>query len=464
MQTDITVLIMAAGEGTRMKSDMCKVMHRICGYPVIEHVVRAAERISAFPPVMIVGHKAEEIEQYLGKRALYVQQQKRLGTGHAVMIAKGHLNNRDGYVVVLAGDVPLISADTLQNMVDYCISGGYGAAALAAFLDDPKGYGRIIRNTNGDFERIVEHKDASEPELKIKEVNASIYCFNNGALLDGLERLDRANSQGEYYLTDVLEKIVANGDSVGVLVTEYADEIMGINTRMQLAQAQRTLQSKINGFHMDNGITIIDPDNTYIGTDVVIGRDTIIYPGNVLEGRVIIGEKCVLYPNNRIVDSKIDSGCVLQSSVVSESFVEAESSIGPCAHIRPGSFIGKYVRIGNFVEVKNCTVGDNSKVSHLSYVGDGQIGKDVNVGCGVVFVNYDGEKKHKTLVGDRSFIGCNVNLVAPITVEDDTYVAAGSTITHNVPSGSLAIARERQVNKHGWVDKRKTQNNKGAEV
>jgi bifunctional UDP-N-acetylglucosamine pyrophosphorylase/glucosamine-1-phosphate N-acetyltransferase len=463
MHTDVTVLIMAAGEGTRMKSDMCKVMHKVCGYPVIEYVMRAAERISSLPPVVIVGHKAEEIEKYLSKRALFEYQRQRLGTGHAVMIAKGHLKPRDGYVVVLAGDVPLISADTLQSMIDYCLSGGYGAVTLAALLDDPAGYGRIIRNSVGDFERIVEHKDASEFELEIKEVNASIYCFNVGALLDGLEKLDRANAQGEYYLTDVLAKIVANGDSVGVLVTEYSDEIMGINTRVQLAQAQRALQAKINSFHMDNGVTIIDPDNTYIGPDVVIGRDTVIYPGNVLEGRVIIGEKCELYPNNRIVDSKIDRNCVLQSSVVSESVVEADSSIGPCAHIRPGSFIGKHVRVGNFVEVKNCSVGDNSKVSHLSYVGDGQIGKDVNVGCGVVFVNFDGEKKHKTLVGDRSFIGCNVNLVAPITVEDDTYVAAGSTITHNVPSGSLAIARERQVNKQGWVEKRKT-HNKGAEV
>jgi len=463
MHTDVTVLIMAAGEGTRMKSDMCKVMHRICDYPVIEYVMRASERISSSPPVVIVGHRAQDIEEYLGKRAVYVRQQQRLGTGHAVMIAKEHLAHREGYAVVLAGDVPLISAETLQNMVDYCISGSYGAVTLAALLDDPRGYGRIIRNINGEFEKVVEHKDASEFELEIKEVNASIYCFNIGALLDGLEKLDKANAQGEYYLTDVLEKIVGNGDSVGVLVTEYDDEIVGINTRMQLAQAQRSLQAKINDFHMDNGVTIIDPDNTYIGTDVVIGRDTVIYPGNVLEGRVIIGDKCVLYPNNRIVNSKIDKGCVLQSSVVTESFVEAETSIGPCAHIRPGSFLGKHVRIGNFVEVKNCIVGDNSKVSHLSYVGDGQIGKEVNVGCGVVFVNYDGEKKNKTFVGDRSFIGCNVNLIAPISVEDDTYVAAGSTITHDVPSGSLAIARERQVNKQGWVEKRKTQN-KGAEV
>lgn len=355
MHTDVTVLIMAAGEGTRMKSDMCKVMHRICGSPVIEYVMRAAESISDSPPVVIVGHKASDIEQYLGERAVYVHQLQRLGTGHAVMIAREYFQQRDGYIVVLAGDIPLISTDTLQNLIDYCINGNYGAVTLAASLDDPKGYGRIVRNVSGDFERVVEHRDAQEYELKIKEVNASVYCFNKGALADGLSALDKTNAQGEYYLTDVLEKIVENGFSVGVLVTEYADEIMGINTRMQLAQAQRAFQAKINSFHMDNGVTIIDPDNTYIGPDVVIGRDTVIYPGNVLEGRVVIGEKCTLYPNNRIVDSSIDKDCVLQSSVVSESFIEAESSIGPCAHIRPGSFIGKHVRIGNFVEVKNCS-------------------------------------------------------------------------------------------------------------
>lgn len=462
MHTDVTVLIMAAGEGTRMKSDICKVMHQICGCPVIEYVVRAAEYISDSPPVVIVGHKSEEIERYLGGRARFAYQHQRLGTGHAVMIAKEYLQNKDGYTIVLAGDVPLLTADTLQNLLDYCVNGDFGAVTLSALFEDPAGYGRIIRDFAGDFVKIVEDKDASETELRIKEINASIYCFKNSALLDGLEDLSTANAQGEYYLTDVLEKILLNGESVGILVAEYTEEIMGVNTRSQLALAQRTLQAKINGFHLENGVTIIDPDNTYIGPDVVIGRDTVIYPGNVLEGRVIIGEKCTLYPNNRIVDSKIDKNCVLQSSVVTGSVLEAESTVGPCAHIRPGSFIGKHVRIGNFVEVKNCIVGDNSKVSHLSYVGDGQIGKDVNVGCGVVFVNYDGEKKHKTMVGDRSFIGCNVNLVAPVSVEEDTYIAAGSTITHNVPSGSLAIARERQVNKHGWVDKRKS-HSKGAE-
>jgi len=454
MQTNVGVLIMAAGEGTRMKSEYSKVMHKICGYPIIEHVVKVAENISTSTPIVVVGHKAEEVEKYLGSRVIYVQQNERLGTGHCVMLSREHLTDPQGYTIVLAGDVPLITTGTLQNMVDYCINGDYDAVALSAMTDDPRGYGRIVRNDNGDFEKVVEHKDATPDELKIKEINASIYCFNNGALLEGLDKLDRSNAQGEYYLTDVLSRIIDNDGLVGVMLTEDFEEIMGVNTRVHLAQAQKALQTRVNNFHMDNGVTIIDPQNTYIGTDVVIGRDTIIYPGNVLEGQVIIGENCILYPNNRIVESKIDRDCVVQSSVISDSFIEAETTIGPCVHIRPGSLIGKHVRIGNFVEVKNCIVGDYSKVSHLSYVGDGQIGKNVNIGCGVVFVNYDGKKKNRTLVGDRAFIGCNVNLVAPISVEEDAYVAAGSTLTHDVPSGALAIARERQVNKVGWVDKR----------
>jgi len=310
---NITAVIMAAGEGMRMRSDTCKVMHRLGGYPIIEYVIRAVERVTSVPPIVVVGHKAEQIREYLGNRAIYVHQAERKGTGHAVMSASEHLKDKDDYALVLAGDIPLITSETLQNMTDYCISDSLGAVALTAIVDNPKEYGRIVRSTAGDFERIVEHKDASMDEISIKEINASVYCFNNGVLLEGLKKLDDRNAKNEYYLTDVLEKISVSGDGVGLYTTEYIDEIMGINNRIELAKATKKLYERINSFHMDNGVTIIDPDNTYIGMDVVIGRDTVIYPGNVLEGRVTIGEKCTLYPNNRIIDSSIAKNCVLQS-------------------------------------------------------------------------------------------------------------------------------------------------------
>lgn len=459
---NITAVIMAAGEGTRMRSDKCKVMHELCGYPIIEYVVRAVEKVSSNLPIVIVGNNEQEVRKYLGNRAVYTKQEKRLGTGHAVMIASDYLKETGSYSIVLAGDIPFIAGETLQSMLEYCIQEDFGSVALTAVVDNPREYGRIVRNTAGDFLRIVEHKEASPEETKIKEINASVYCFKNQALLEGLGKIDNLNAKGEYYLTDVLERIALSGEGVGLFTTENPDEIMGINNRIELSAAMKLLYRRINSFHMENGVTIIDPDNTYIGIDAVIGKDTVIYPGNILEGKVIIGEKCTLFPNNRIISSSIGRSCAIQTSLITESVIESETTIGPCAHIRPGSLIGNHVRIGNFVEIKNSTVGDGSKVSHLSYVGDGVVGSDVNIGCGVVFVNYDGEKKSKTIVGDRAFVGCNVNLVAPVSVDSDVYIAAGSTITNDIPSGSLAIARERQVNKLGWVAKRKTKS-EGAE-
>ncbi|MFO7154401.1 MAG: bifunctional UDP-N-acetylglucosamine diphosphorylase/glucosamine-1-phosphate N-acetyltransferase GlmU [Caldicoprobacter oshimai] len=446
-------IVLAAGEGTRMKSKRPKVLHQVCGYPIIEYVVRAASEVSDDLPVVVVGHRAEEVKQYLGERVRYAYQAQQLGTGHAVMMAQPLLKEVEGYVVVLAGDAPLIRGCTLQRMVQHAVQGGYGAVVLSAVVDDPTGYGRIVRNDDGDLERIVEHRDATEEQRQIKEINSSIYCFDAQLLFSSLERLNNRNSQGEYYLTDVIEIMKCQGIKVGVLVAQDADEVLGINTRAQLAEVDRKMRLRINRSHMDRGVTIIDPEHTYIGPDVVIGFDTVVYPGNVLEGSTIIGEDCVLYPNNRIVNSVIGNGVQLQASVVLDSRIGDKTTVGPYAYLRPGSVIGNSVRIGDFVEIKNSTIGDGTKISHLTYVGDAEVGNDVNLGCGVVFVNYDGVKKHRTVVEDKAFIGCNVNLVAPVRVGQEAYIAAGSTITEDVPGKALAIARERQVNKEGWVER-----------
>lgn len=454
MGKQVLSIILAAGEGTRMKSKRPKVLHQICGYPIIEYVVRAASEVSDDLPVVVVGHGAEEVKQYLGERVRYAHQHQLLGTGHAVMMAKSVLKDAEGYVVILAGDAPLIRGCTLERMVQHAVQGGYGAVVLSAVVDDPTGYGRIIRDDDGDLERIVEHKDATEEQRRIREINSSIYCFDVQLLFSSLEKIDNRNSQGEYYLPDAIEIMKRQGAKVGVLVVEDADEALGINTRIQLAEVDRKMRLRINKAHMDKGVTIVDPEHTYIGPDVVIGCDTVVYPGNVLEGSTVIGEDCILYPNNRIVNSTIGNGVQLQASVILDSRIEDGTTVGPYAYLRPGSIIGKGVRIGDFVEIKNSTIGDGSKVSHLTYVGDAEVGKGVNLGCGVVFVNYDGVRKHKTVVEDKAFIGCNVNLVAPVRVGKQAYIAAGSTITEDVPDKALAIARERQINKEGWVERR----------
>ena len=448
-------IIMAAGEGTRMNSSRPKVMHEICGYPMIDYVIKAVSAISDYAPVVVVGHGYEEIQNHLGTNVQYAYQKKRLGTGHAVMTARNYLEGKAGYVVVLAGDTPLITANSLREMVEFAREGNYDAVAVSAILQDPSGYGRIVRDDMLNFERIVEHKDATEKERQIKEINASIYCFDIPSLLQGLDKLNNNNAQGEYYLTDVLGILKNSGKRVGVYRVEDSAEISGVNTRIELARADKAMRLRINCAHMENGVTIIDPENTYISPKVEIGKDTVIYPGNMLEGETTIGEGCILYPNSRIVDSKVGRYTQIQLSVILNSEIGEETTVGPFAYIRPGSIIGNRVRIGDFVEIKNSCIGDETKISHLTYVGDGIVGRDVNLGCGVIFVNYDGEKKSTTIVEDHAFVGCNTNLIAPVKVGYNAFVAAGSTVTEDVPEGALAIGRSRQINKEGWVEKRK---------
>lgn len=446
-------IILAAGEGKRMKSKLPKVLHKVCGKPMIDHIIEAMNGANVNDLIVVVGHKAEIVSKHLDNKVSTAFQEKQLGTGHAVMCCEDFLKDKEGTVIILAGDAPLITSETISRVFDYHVKNGYSATILTADAEDPTGLGRIIRNEQGDIERIVEHKDATEDERNIKEVNSANYCFDIQELLKALKRIDNDNAQGEYYLTDTIEIIKNSGKKVGAYKTDFV-EFMAVNSRVQLQEAGYAMNIRTMKRLMDEGVTIINPNNTYIDADAKIGIDTVIYPGTIIEGKCIIGEDCIIGPNSRIVKSEIGNGVEIQNSVVLESAVGDETHVGPFAYIRPESVIGKKVKIGDFVEIKKSSIGDGTKVSHLTYIGDAEVGEKCNFGCGTVFVNYDGSKKYKTKIGNHAFIGCNCNLIAPIEIGDNAYLAAGSTITDNVPDGSLAIARERQVNKDGWVDKR----------
>jgi bifunctional UDP-N-acetylglucosamine pyrophosphorylase/glucosamine-1-phosphate N-acetyltransferase len=330
---------------------------------------------------------------------------------------------------------------------------GAKATVLTAYIEDPTGYGRIVRNDKGYVEKIVEHKDASDDERKLREINTGTYCFDNQALFESLKKVSNENVQGEYYLPDVIEILKKEGSIVSAYQTDRFEETLGVNDRIALSQAEDIMKKRINQKHMMNGVTLIDPNNTYISADAVIGSDTIIYPGTVIEGETTIGSDCVIGPHTTLKDSEVGNGTAIRQSTVHDSRIGNDVAIGPFAHIRPDSVIGNDVRVGNFVEIKKSIFGDGSKASHLSYIGDAEVGTDVNLGCGSITVNYDGENKFKTVIGDGAFIGCNSNLVAPVTVGEGAYVAAGSTITDNVPAKALSIARARQVNKQDYVEK-----------
>lgn len=446
--------ILAAGEGKRMKSDTPKVLHKVCGKEMVNHVIDIMRKAEIESVNVIVGKGADKVKKGTEDRNVsYSLQAKQLGTGHAVMCAKDFLANKTGVVAIFTGDAPLITEETVRNLLKFYEEGNYKGAILTSIIENPAHYGRVIRDSKGDVLKIVEAKDCSEEEYKVKEINAGMYCFDIEALLNSLDKLTNNTAQGEYYLTDIVQILQSEGLKVGAMVINY-EETIGINSRIELAEAEVILRSRINKKHMENGVTIIDPNTTYIGSEVEIGRDTIIYPGNVLEGTTVIKEDCILYPNSRISDSIIEAGITIQSSVIIESQIGEGTTVGPFAYIRPESVIGKHARIGDFVEIKKSSIGDNTKVSHLTYIGDAEVGSGCNFGCGTVVVNYDGKKKYKTIIGDNVFIGCNTNLVSPVEVKDNAYTAAGSTITSEVPEGALAIARAKQVNKEGWVEKK----------
>lgn len=446
-------IILAAGKGTRMKSKLYKVLHPVCGKPMVEHIMNRVEETHPQEIITIVGHGAEMVKDQLGDRSEYALQAEQLGTGHAVMQAAQFLEGKKGTTLVISGDTPLLTAETLNNLFEYHQGKNASATILTAQAPNPTGYGRIIRDHVGIVEKIVEQKDASLEEARVKESNTGTYCFDNELLFDALGKLNTDNAQGEYYLTDIIEILKSEGKIVAAYQTEDFDESLGVNDRIALAEANRIMRNRINHQHMVNGVSFINPEATYIDAGVEIGAETVIEPGVYLKGKTVIGSECVITSGSEIVDSTIGDHVIVKSSCIEESLVHDNVDIGPFAHLRPKAEIKATAHIGNFVEVKNAQVGEGTKVGHLTYVGDATLGKEINVGCGVVFVNYDGKNKHHTNVGDNAFIGSASNLVAPVNVGEGAFIAAGSTINQDVPKDAMGIARARQVNKEDYAKK-----------
>lgn len=449
-----------------MKSKLYKVLHPVVGKPMVGHVVDTLQHIETSRTLVIVGYGAEAVQAYLGDRVEYALQEQQLGTGHAVLQAKDALGSEEGMTIVICGDTPLISEETLKNMIGLHQESGASATILTAKLDNPFGYGRIIRGEDDRVTRIVEQKDCTPEEAAVQEMNTGTYIFDNHKLFEALASVTNNNVQNEYYLTDVIGILAGRGEVVqGYCMADVAESI-GVNDRVGLAEAERLFKERINRQHMLNGVTIIDPANTYIESDVTIGMDTVLLPGTILRGRTVIGDNCTIGPQTEIIDSTIMDEVTIKQSVLQDAYVDSDASVGPFAYLRPGAKIGKHVKVGDFVEIKNATLGEGTKVSHLSYVGDAVVGTNVNIGCGAITVNYDGFNKSLTEIEDDAFVGSNVNLIAPVRIGKGAYVVAGSTITHAVNDGDLAIARERQTNKPGYADKIKARmkakkNNKG---
>ena len=417
MQEEVIAIILAAGKGTRMKSDKSKLVHKIYGKEIVLRSYENTKKAGINNIIAVVGHLKEQVKDVLKDRVKYVYQEEMLGTGHAVMQAKEFLQGRKGKVVVLNGDVPILRPETIRSLVEKSITNKEYATLLTAIYDNPYGYGRIIRDEGGNVEGIVEEKDATEMQRKIKEINAGIYCFDIEELLKALDSINNDNASREYYITDVIKIMNDNGLKTGAVIVEDNTEILGVNDRVQLEILTKILRMRINAEHMKNGVTIEDSSTTYIYDDVKIGKDTVIHPNTTIKSDVEIGENC---------------------------------EIGPNSYIREGCRLSNKVKIGSFVEIKKTIVGEGTKIPHLSYMGDCQIGEKTNIGCGTITCNYDGFNKSKTIIGNNCFIGSNTNLIAPVTVGDNAFIAAGSTITDDVPEYALAIARQRQTNKEDW--------------
>lgn len=446
-------VVLAAGQGTRMKSKLYKVLHPVCGKPMVEHVVDMVSELGVSKMVTIVGHGADKVKSQLGERSEYALQAEQLGTAHAVQQASTVLEKLDGTTIVICGDTPLIKKETMDALLAHHHETNAKATILTAKPGNPTGYGRIIRGEEGFVKRIVEQKDASLEEQKVNEINSGTYCFDNRLLFELLKLVKNDNAQGEYYLPDVIELLTERDEIVSAYATEDFDETLGVNDRVALSEAEEIMQARILEKHMRAGVTIQNRASTKIGADVVIGSDTVLLPGCVLEGKTIIGEDCIIGPNVHIVDSRIGNNTKVHSSVVQQSTIGDATAVGPFAHLRPKTNVGNEAKIGNFVELKNTQLGNEAKVSHLSYIGDAVVGERVNIGCGTITVNYDGKNKFQTTIEADAFVGCNSNLVAPVTVGEGAYVAAGTTVTKNVPSDALAIGRVKQENKDGYAAK-----------
>ncbi|MRG88173.1 bifunctional UDP-N-acetylglucosamine diphosphorylase/glucosamine-1-phosphate N-acetyltransferase GlmU [Salinibacillus xinjiangensis] len=453
--TNRFAVVLAAGQGTRMKSSLYKVLHPVCGKPMVQHVVDQLNQLHLSKLITVVGFGAEKVKEQLGEASEFVIQEEQLGTGHAVMMADSLLGKEQGTTIVVCGDTPLLTAETMEALISKHEQENAKVSVLTTEVLNPTGYGRVVRNKQNEVEKIVEHKDASEDELKISEINTGTYCFDNQSLFEALKNVSNDNAQGEYYLPDVIEIVKQQGEKIIAHKTDDINETMGVNDRVALSRAEKNMRKRINEKHMRNGVSLIDPDQTYIGPEVKIEQDVVIYPGSIIDGHTNIQTGTVIGPHSEIKNCEVGSDTIIKQSVAHDSHIGNHVKIGPFAHIRPDSNIHNEVKIGNFVEVKKAVFEEGSKASHLSYIGDAEVGKEVNIGCGTITVNYDGENKHKTVIEDGAFVGCNSNLIAPVRVKRGAYVAAGSTITEDVPEESLSIARSRQTNKEGYIAKRK---------
>ena len=444
-------LILAAGKGTRMKSKLPKVLHKVGGVPMVEQVLQTVKAAGTERQVVVVGFGGEAVQAYLGNQAETVMQEKQLGTGHAVLQAEPLLKDAKGTLLVTCGDTPLVREETFRELMEHHAATGAAATVLTAVMPDPFGYGRVIRDEKGQVTKIVEQKDGTPEELAVREVNAGIYCFELPLLWDLLHHVGNNNAQGEYYLTDIIGMLVKDGKVVSAYAAPEYQETLGVNSRLQLAEAERVLRQRKLEQLMADGVSIIDPNNTYVDMTVTVGRDTVLYPGTILEGTTTIGEDCNVGPYVRMTNVKMGDNDHLQFTYAHDCEIKNGCEIGPFVHFRPNTVIGNDVKVGNYMEVKNSNIGDGTKLPHLSYIGDSDVGEHVNIGCGTITVNYDGKIKHRTHIGNHAFVGCNSNLVAPVSVGDYAYVAAGSTITKNVPEKALGVGRARQKNIDGWV-------------
>jgi bifunctional UDP-N-acetylglucosamine pyrophosphorylase / glucosamine-1-phosphate N-acetyltransferase len=455
MTDDLDVIILAAGLGTRMKSDTIKILHRAAGRPLIDYVLDLAAEVSARPPIMVIGHQREKVQEAVGDRARYAVQEKPQGTGHAVLQA-APLIAGGGSVLILSGDVPLTRAETLHRLIDEHRRAKNALTFATMRPSQPAKYGRIVRDANDAVQRIVEAKDATPDELAIGEVNAGIYLFEADGFADHLRGLTPENEQREYYLTDLVSTLRGAGKGVGTVLVDDPVETLGVDSRAQLAAAEAEIQRRVVERLMSEGVTFRNPATVVIDSTVTIGNDTVIYPFVTLEGKTRIGPRCVIEPGVHLVNVTAGENVHFKSGTVAEgAVIEDDASVGPYAHLRPGTRLGRKVKVGNFVETKKATFGEGAKASHLSYIGDAEVGADVNIGAGTITCNYDGVNKNTTVLEDGVFIGSDTQLVAPVRVGKGAYVGAGSTITKDVPPDALALSRVPQRNIEGWAKKKK---------